>query len=111
MIIFKDIGIINYLESDEKDLKDERIITICINSLVKRLKNMSIMQMNDTIVFIDEVASVIEFTHNDLLEKKGLMKETHNLLMTLISDEIRLQITYLVKISIYFINFYSNFIT
>ena len=38
MINFKDIGIINYLESDEKDLKDERIITICINSIVKRLK-------------------------------------------------------------------------
>ena len=70
MINFKDIGIINYLESDEKDLKDERIITICINSIVKRLKNMSISQMNDTILFIDEVASFIEFTHNDLLEKK-----------------------------------------
>ena len=38
MIHFKDIGIINYLESNEKDLKDERIITICINSIVKRLK-------------------------------------------------------------------------
>ena len=31
---------------------------------------MSISQMNDTILFIDEVASFIEFTHNDLLEKK-----------------------------------------
>ena len=86
MINFKDIGIINYLESDEKDLKDERIITICINSIVKRLKSMSISQINDTILFIDEVASFIEFTHNDLLEKKGLIKETHNLLMTLIKN-------------------------
>ena len=40
--------------------------------------------MNDTILFIDEVASFIEFTHNDLLENKGLMRKTHNLLMTLL---------------------------
>ena len=70
MINFKNIGIVNYLESNETNLQDERIITICINSIVKRLKKMSIMQMNDTILFIDEVASFIEFTHNDLLEKK-----------------------------------------
>ena len=86
MINFKNIGIVNYLESDEKNLQDEKIITICINSIVKRLKNISIMQMNDTILFIDEIASFIEFTHNDLLEKKGLMKETHNLLMKLIKN-------------------------
>ena len=82
----KGIQLLSYLnDNEEKELnvKQDNIV-ICINSLLK-LKSLSMEDINNSIIFIDEVASFIEsLTDNDTMNRN--LKQINSLLMKLIKN-------------------------
>ena len=77
---FKDIGIKSYKDSDIDPLKVKSFV-ICINSLNK-LTYLKNEEINNYIIFIDEINSFLELTHNDTLN--GNIKHIYTLLKRLI---------------------------
>ena len=69
---FEEINMQNYQDA-QADLDQVKALTICLNSLHK-LKNLQDNEIQDYIVYIDEISSFAEFTNNDLLD--GIMKQT-----------------------------------
>ena len=76
---FKNINLATYQETT--NLYKQRALTICLNSL-ERLAFLDDDEMNNYILYIDEVSSFLEFTHNETL--KGNMKQIYYVLMKLI---------------------------
>ena len=62
---FKNVKLASY--QDVKNLYKKRAITICINSL-ERLSFLDDDDMRNYILYIDEVSSFLEFTHNETLK-------------------------------------------
>ena len=62
------------------NLYDASALTICLNSLMK-LDALSEEEIENYIIYIDEVSSFMEFTNNDLLD--GILKRIVNLLTRL----------------------------
>ena len=78
---FKNINLKSYLEIDNTEILKNNLV-ICINSILK-LKNLTKQEMENYILYIDEVASFLEsLTHNDTL--KGKIKNVHRILINLI---------------------------
>ena len=62
-------------------LLNAECLTICLNSLHK-LKSLTIRDIEETIIYIDEVKAFLEFTHNKTLDHN--LQDTTELLMKLI---------------------------
>lgn len=78
---FKDINMQSYKEIDDKTLFYEQSLVICINSLWK-LDDLTDDQIENTIIYIDEINSFLEFSHNDTLTQ---LKKIYQLLLRLIN--------------------------
>ena len=77
VLSFKNIGMRSYLDKNV-DMYDENALTICINSLCK-LRGLTDEDMKNYIIYIDEISSFLELTHNDTLD--GVLKEVYHLLI------------------------------
>ena len=77
---FKELNMKSYLDKDV-DMYCEDALTICINSLPK-LSNLTDEDMNHYILYIDEVASFLELSHNDTLDNN--LKEVYHMLVRFI---------------------------
>ena len=62
---FEDISLASY--QTNSNLSKFRAVTVCLNSLEKL--QMDDDDMSNYVVFIDEVTSFTEFTHNDTLKR------------------------------------------
>lgn len=80
---FDDLGMVHYKKT-ELTIADTNIMTVCINSLNKKLKMMTKKDMQNTILFIDEVESFLQLSHNKTLN--GILKNTFELLIKLIKN-------------------------
>ncbi len=60
---------------------DINSLTICLNSLAK-LGDLDEDELGDYIVYIGEISSFLEFTHNDTMD--GVLKEVFVLLQRLV---------------------------
>jgi len=69
---FEAINMQNY-QDIKGDLGEVKALSVCLNSL-HRLKDVDEYDMQDYVVYIDEVSSFAEFTNNDTLD--GVMKQT-----------------------------------
>ena len=69
---FEKINMRNY-QDIETDLDQVKSLTICLNSLHK-LKHLEDHEIQNYILYIDEISSFCEFVNNDLLD--GVMKQT-----------------------------------
>ena len=78
---FENINLASY--QDNCDLYKKRAITICLNSL-ERLSFLDDDEMKNYILYIDEVSSFLEFTHNETL--KNSMKQIYYILMKFIKN-------------------------
>ena len=79
---FKNINLVHY-EDENKNLKSDNLV-ICINSLLL-LSDMTDVELEDTIVYIDEITSFISgITHNDTLQ--GKLKQIYMLLKKIIKN-------------------------
>ena len=74
VLSFKDIGMKSFLDK-EVVLEDATAVTICINSLQK-LKDIDI---SEYVVYIDEVASFLELSHNETLDSN--LKSIYSLMV------------------------------
>ena len=80
---FKDINLKSYLDTPKEELLKNNIV-ICINSLML-LNNLSKYEMNNYILYIDEINSFLEsITHNETL--KGKIKIIHRILINLVKN-------------------------
>lgn len=61
---FKNINLQHYQQV--KDINEIERLTLCLNSLHKLTLDMR--ELEDYIIYIDEIASFLEFTHNDTLD-------------------------------------------
>ena len=77
---FKDYDI--ELLSYEDGFKRNEHFYICINSLLK-LEYLSNEELGQYIVFIDEINSFIQFTHNENIKE---LKRVYNLLLRIIKN-------------------------
>lgn len=59
---------INLLHYKYDDLNNDENLTICINSLVRLNKDTE--EINNTIIYIDEINSFLKLTHNSTLDEK-----------------------------------------
>ena len=82
MLSFKDIEMQNYQDRDT-DPYEAKALTICINSLCK-LIDLTDEEMSNYIVFIDEVSSFLELTHNDTLDH--VLKHVYRTLIRFIKN-------------------------
>jgi len=81
---FKNEGIELYDYRNKNDNVYDKDLVICINSLMM-LGNLSVPEMNNYIIYIDEVSSFLEsLTHNSNLNKN--LKLINNILMKLIKN-------------------------
>ena len=62
-LTFKNIKLKHYTEVN--NLNEPHYLTVCLNSLHK----LSLDNLEKTIVYIDEISSFLEFTHNETLDK------------------------------------------
>ena len=77
---FKNINLISYQDT-VADLTKKKAVTVCINSL-ERLGNLDEEDISNYILYIDEVSSFLDFTHNTTLKTK--MKHVYYILRRLI---------------------------
>ena len=75
---FKHIEMVSYQDGD---VKKAAAVTICLNSLHK-LASLGDEEINNYVVYLDEISSFLEFTHNDTL--KTHMKDVYHILMRLL---------------------------
>jgi hypothetical protein len=80
MVSFNDIGMVNYLDTSST-LTNTNVFTVCINSLYDKLKGMTPEGMKNMIVYIDEIATLLEFPHNQTLDRnmKAVYRTLHKL--------------------------------
>jgi len=76
---FEELGMRNY-QDVRANFGDIESLTICLNSLAK-LGDLDEDELKDYIVYIDEVSSFLEFTHNDTLD--SILKQTFVLISRL----------------------------
>lgn len=95
---FKDIQMKNYQKTTTSDIYEAQAVSICINSLM-RLSQLSQYEMKNYVVYIDEISSFLELTHNETLDRtlketyiflKKLIKHAHKVIVSdaLISDAV-----------------------
>jgi hypothetical protein len=77
---FGDIGMKNY-QDIKANFNDVNSLTICLNSLAK-LGDLGEDELSNYIVYIDEISSFLEFTHNDTLD--GVLQQVFVLLQRLV---------------------------
>ena len=63
---FEQLGMKNY-QDVRANLQDAESLTVCLNSLAK-LDDLEDEELANYIVYVDEVSSFLEFTHNDTLD-------------------------------------------
>jgi hypothetical protein len=80
VLSFKGIGMKSYLEKDISVLGED-VLTICINSL-HRLMDLKDEELQNYIVYIDEISSFLELPHNDTLDNN--LKDVYYMLMRFI---------------------------
>lgn len=78
---FKDINMKSYQNVDDSELSNTKSLVICLNSLWK-MDDIDEKDIENTIVYIDEINSFLEFTHNDQLNHN--LKRIQQFLMKLI---------------------------
>ena len=66
---FKNVHLISYQDTTGK-LKTKNAVTMCLNNLVK-LSDLDEEEIANYILYIDEVNSFLDFTHNTTLKTKN----------------------------------------
>ena len=77
----QNINIIHYKNLNRFYNTDEDALTVCINS-IRHISELNDDELNDYIVYIDEISSFLNYTHNSTLDRR--LKDVHHNLIRIV---------------------------